>query len=91
MLDVCEVCDDLVDIDHRFMPGFDKTRPVLCGGTKCLKPADQRYLCQRCDKRCGELKEHDFGTVGFMQKTCQKCIDREKRRVELEEVKGHPA
>ena len=75
MLDVCAICDDLVDVDHRYLPGFDKTKPVLCGGDKCLKPVDQRYLCQKCEKRCGELTQATFGDQDQTEcLACEKCI-----------------
>lgn len=35
MLGTCEQCGDLVDIDHRYIPGFDTTKPILCGFDKC--------------------------------------------------------
>lgn len=75
MLDTCAVCDDLVDVDHRSLPDFDGPEQVLCGYDKCLKPAEERCLCQKCDKRCPELRIGNFGDPeqAYRQMACEAC------------------
>lgn len=98
MMDVCAVCDHLVDVDHRSIAGFDSTRPVLCGGDKCRMPAEHRYMCSGCDKRVAELVEADFSNcIGrpppeFIHhgKCCQRCADRHAKMMADTEIGGHP-
>ena len=85
MMGACVVCDDLVDIDF-----YDPVRhgpDVLCGVSKCLKPAAERYMCNGCDKRVAELVVADWSKCigrpppGFIHhgKCCQGCADRHKK------------
>ncbi len=89
MLDVCMVCDDLVDVDHRHLPGFDKTQPVLCAGDKCHH-ADKPYRCWACEKRVAEVKEAPFGTLEIPRMACQPCIDRQEAASEAMDAIGAP-
>ncbi len=89
MLDVCSVCDDLVDVDHRTLPGFDLSLPVLCAGDKC-RHGDKPHRCWACEKRVTEVREGLFGTLDTPRMACPPCIAREAAAAEAMEIGGHP-
>lgn len=94
MLDVCAVCDDLVDVDHRHLPGFDRSKPVLCGGDKCLAfpnhGGSKLPRCWACEKLVAEVKEAPFGTLLIKRMACQSCISRQEVALRSDEISGHP-
>ncbi len=89
MLDVCAVCDDLVDVD-----GYDPKQHgprVLCGFDECLRSPDERFRCESCQERCGSVELAGFGDNDQVKRmACEKCIEREANRKAGKEVVGHP-